>query len=107
SHRRRYLPFEAIKQILETSRGHFPAPLLKAVLQKLSIFPIGSFVQLSSRAIGQVIETHEVAPLRPTVEILYDSQGKRLKERKIVNLQETPILSVLDSLSEEDLPSGN
>ena len=105
-HRREYLPFEAVKRILDAYRGHFPNHLVKILLQKLSIFPIGSFVRLNSRAIGRVVETNESAPLRPTVEVFYDSQGKRLKEQKIINLQETLILSVIDSISEEDLPSG-
>jgi hypothetical protein len=36
--------------------------------------------------------------------MLYDSMGKKLTEKKIVKLQDTPLLYITDSVFEEDLP---
>ncbi|MBF8251397.1 MAG: HD-GYP protein, partial [Deltaproteobacteria bacterium] len=66
--------------------------------------PTGSYVVLNSKAIGRVVETNEASPLRPIIEMLYDSMGKKLAEKKIVKLQDTPLLYITDSVFEEDLP---
>jgi len=102
--RKRFLPYEATKVIVNSSKNMFPQKLIKALLTKLSCFPTGSYVVLNSKAIGRVVETNEASPLRPIIEMLYDSMGKKLAEKKIVKLQDTPLLYITDSVFEEDLP---
>ncbi len=102
--RKRFLPYEATKVIVNSSKNMFPQKLIKALLTKLSCFPTGSYVVLNSKAIGRVVETNEAYPLRPVIEMLYDSMGKKLTEKKIVKLQDTPLLYITDSMFEEDLP---
>ncbi len=102
--RKRFLPYEATKVIVNSSKNIFPQKLIKALLTKLSCFPISSYVVLNSKAIGRVVETNEAFPLRPVIEMLYDNMGKKLAEKKIVKLQDTPLLYITDSMFEEDLP---
>src|SRR3989339_1027306 len=102
--RKRFLPYEATKAIVNSSRNMFPQKLIKVLLTKLSCFPISSYVVLNSKAIGRVVETNEASPLRPVIEMLYDSMGKKLTEKKVVKLQDTPLLYITDSMFEEDLP---
>ncbi len=102
--RKRFLPYEATKVIVNSSKNMFPQKLIKVLLTKLSCFPIGSYVVLNSKAIGKVVETNEASPLRPVIEMLYDSMGKKLAEKKTVKLQDTPLLYITDSMFEEDLP---
>lgn len=102
--RKRFLPYEATKVIVGTSKGMFNPKLIKVLITKLSCFPIGSYVVLNSKAIGKVQETNESSPLRPAIEILYDGMGKKLLEKKIINLRDTPLLYIVDSIFEEDLP---
>jgi len=102
--RKRFLPYEATKVIVNSSKNIFPQKLIKALLTKLSCFPISSYVVLNSKAIGRVVETNEAFPLRPVIEMLYDNTGKKLTEKKIVKLQDTPLLYITDSMFEEDLP---
>ena len=102
--RKRFLPYEATKVIVNSSKNIFPQKLIRALLTKLSCFPISSYVVLNSKAIGRVMETNEASPLRPVIEMLYDSMGKKLTEKKIVKLQDTPLLYITDSMFEEDLP---
>ena len=102
--RKRFLPYEATKVIVNSSKNMFPQKLIRALLTKLSCFPTGSYVVLNSKAIGRVVETNEASPLRPIIEMLYDSMGKKLAEKKIVKLQDTPLLYITDSVFEEDLP---
>ncbi|HHT9145210.1 MAG: HD-GYP domain-containing protein [Candidatus Brocadiaceae bacterium] len=102
--RKRFLPYEATKVIVNSSKNMFPQKLIRALLTKLSCFPTGSYVVLNSKAIGRVVETNEAYPLRPVIEMLYDSMGKKLTEKKVVKLQDTPLLYITDSMFEEDLP---
>jgi len=105
-YRKRKLPFEAVREILRSERGNFPPRVLKVLLVKLSVFPIGSYIQLNSGAIGKVVEVNEVAPLRPKVELLYDSQGKKLLSRKVLDLRQTSILHIESPVEAEKLPDA-
>ncbi len=102
--RKRFLPYEATKVIVNSSKNMFPQKMIKVLINKLSCFPIGSYVVLNSKAIGRVRETNEASPLRPIIELLYDGMGQKLAEKKLIKLQDTPLLYIVDSIFEEDLP---
>jgi hypothetical protein len=51
-----------------------------------------------------VIEVYEDSPLRPTVEILFDSQKRKLPNKKIIRLTEAPLLHITSTVYESDLP---
>lgn len=103
-YRKRFLPYEATRVIVNASKDMFSPKLTKVLITKLSCFPIGSYVVLNSKAIGKVVETNDASPLRPVIEMLFDSMGKKLSEKKLVKLQEAPLLFIIDSIFEEDLP---
>lgn len=103
-YRKRFLPYEATRVIVNASKDMFSPKLTKVLITKLSCFPIGSYVVLNSKAIGKVVETNDASPLRPIIEMLFDSMGKKLSEKKLVKLQEAPLLFIIDSIFEEDLP---
>lgn len=102
--RRGMMPFEAVRFIIQNQRALFHQQALKVLLSKLSAFPLLSYVKLNSGAVGRVVETYESHTLRPTVEILYDSQGRRVRNAQRINLRETPILHITGVINEEDLP---
>ncbi len=51
-----------------------------------------------------MIEINEDSPLRPTVEILFDSQDRKLPKRKVINLADAPLLYVTGTVYEAELP---
>ncbi len=102
--RKRFLPYEAAKVIVNSSKNAFAPRIIKMLITKLSCFPIGSYVVLNSKAIGRVVETNEGSPLRPAIDMLYEPMGKRLPVPKLMRLQDTPLLYIVDSIFEEDLP---
>ncbi|MDA0748183.1 MAG: HD domain-containing protein [bacterium] len=101
--RRGLLPFEAVKEILQTHKPKFDSRVIRVLLGKLSAFPIGSLVQLNSGAIGTVVQTDEAYPLRPSIRILFDAQGRRVDDDRVINLREYPILHISDAIYEDDL----
>lgn len=102
-HREKFTHFFAIKEIIKSSKKLFQAKHLKALLKVFSVFPIHSYVRLNSNAIGQVIETYPDQPLRPKVQIVYDSQKREVLTEQIINLPDNSLLYIIDSVSEKEL----
>jgi len=103
--RKHFLPFLAVKEIVQTQKGCFAQTIIKGLLTQLSVFPVNSYVKLNNNSLAQVIEITRDEPLRPTVRILFDPQGRRVEEKEVVDLKSAPLLYIVDSLFKEDLPS--
>jgi HD-GYP domain-containing protein (c-di-GMP phosphodiesterase class II) len=101
--RAKLTPFAAVKEIINTSKNHFRREYLKALLGIFTAFPIHSYVKLNSDAIGKVIETYPDQPLRPKIQIIYDSQKRKVLIEKIVALPEDPLLHIVDSINENQI----
>lgn len=100
--REKLLHFSAVKEIIKTSKQCFQRRHLKILLSIFSIFPIYSYVRLNSDAIGKVIETYPDQPMRPKLQIIFDSQKRRVLTERIINLPENPLLYIVDSVSEDE-----
>jgi HD-GYP domain-containing protein (c-di-GMP phosphodiesterase class II) len=96
-------PFAAIKEIINTSKHKFQQKYLKAHLSIFTAFPIHSYVRLNSDAIGKVIETYPDQPLRPKIQIICDSQKRKVLTKKFVSLPEDPLLHIIDSVNENEI----
>lgn len=95
--------FSALKQIIKTGKRRYPKKYLKALLNTFSLFPMHSFVRLNSNTVGKVIQTYPDQPMRPKIEVVFDSQGRRVLARQVINLPENSILYIVDSVSEKDI----
>jgi HD-GYP domain-containing protein (c-di-GMP phosphodiesterase class II) len=102
-HRRRYLPYDAIKILVEQKKGYFDPFLLKILLKKISVFPLNSFVELNTKEVGKIIATDENKPLRPRVQVMFDSDGHEIKVDKFINLVDNSLIYIANSVYEEDL----
>lgn len=101
--RRNLPPFNSMKEILSVERSSFPKKIIKALLSKLPVFPVGTVVRLNSKEIGVVVFTDSLSPFRPTVEIIIDNNGRKPKVKKIVNLKENPLLYIISPVFEEEV----
>jgi HD-GYP domain-containing protein (c-di-GMP phosphodiesterase class II)/cell division septation protein DedD len=101
--RERFNPFYAIKEIIKTCKPKFHKKHLKALLNAFSIFPLSTYVRLNSNAVGRVIQTYPDQPMRPRLQIEYDSQGRKVLTDRVVNLPENSLLYIVDSVEEEEL----
>ena len=69
-HRQGKLPFQALREIIEdTRRGMFDPEIVRALLQTISLFPIGSYVEMSDGRQGKVLRANPDHPDRPIVEL--------------------------------------
>ena len=102
-HRKKFSHFSAVKKIIKSGKNMFQKSYLKALLNIFSVFPIFSYVKLNSNAIGRVIETYPAQPTKPKIQIVSDPRNRRLLTKQIVNLQENPLLFIVDSVNEKEL----
>lgn len=98
--------YTAVKKLIESKDSLFCPKIIKTFLDEIGIFPVGCYVRLNNMEIGKVIATSKASPLKPTIKLIFNSQGKRVSEETVINIKEYPILYITDAVSEEDLPSN-
>jgi len=101
-YRARLLPRDAIREIVKHHKKSFDPTMLKALIESISLYPIGTYVQLNSGEIGMVIRIHPRLPLRPIVNIEMDIQGSEVPPRQ-VDLKAQPNLTVEKCMYKENL----
>jgi len=101
--RKRVLPLYVIKDIVDNMRSKFDGEVVKALLEEVTLFPVGSYVKLNSQEVGRVIAGTGETHFRQVVQILYDSDGKKLKTPKIVNLIEAHLIHIVEPVDEKQL----
>lgn len=77
--------------------------VLKALVRSIGLFPVGTCVKLNSGEVGRVTKGRQANPMRPCVEIVFDTQHRVLTTPKKIDLMTTPHLYVFRPLSSEDL----
>lgn len=95
--------FTAVKEIINTCKNRFQRKHLKLLLSIFTAFPIHSFVRLNSNAVGKVIETYPDQPMRPKLQIVFDSQKRKVLTKRIIALPDNPLLNIVDSVPEGEI----
>lgn len=68
--------YQAMKNLLADNARRFDPDIIKAMIQSMGIYPIGSIVLMNNSVIARVIESHREAPLRPVIRVLIDEFAK-------------------------------
>ena len=89
---------------VDEAKDLFPRKVRKAFLDQVTLFPINSYVILNNQSIGRVLRTNKKWTLRPTIELLYNSQGDKVEKPKNIRLMENPLLYIKGSINPNDLP---
>jgi HD-GYP domain-containing protein (c-di-GMP phosphodiesterase class II) len=80
SYRNSMMGYQAMKNLLSDNSRRFDPDVLKAFIQTMGIYPIGSIILLNSGALARVVEVQGTVPLRPKIRILIDEFGKVFKQ---------------------------
>ncbi len=97
-YRRRLLPHEAVRELLTTERTAFPREIMKALVEQLSVYPLGTRVRLSSGEEGVVVRITARYPLRPVLRITATENASTSEPTRIVDLSQLPHVSVVDTV---------
>jgi HD-GYP domain-containing protein (c-di-GMP phosphodiesterase class II) len=79
-YRNSMMGYQAMKNLLSDNLRRFDPNVVKAFIQTMGIYPIGSIVLLNNGAMARVQEVSATAPLRPRIRILIDEFGKIFKQ---------------------------
>lgn len=82
---------ETIQDILKNKNAYDPK-LIKVLINKIGIFPIGSLVELNTKELARVVTLNCNNILRPVVKIITNCNGEECTEEKTVNLATEPAI---------------
>ncbi len=97
------IPYAGVRMVVEESRRSFSPRLVKRFLNFMTPYPLGSFVLLNNGEIGRVIHLSENQPLRPVIEIFFDSRGKPPESPKRTDLSKSPVLCIEKAINDSYL----
>ena len=78
--------FQILMELYGDRDNTFESGVVEHFIQCIGIFPIGSFVELNTREIGVVVNRHSTQQLKPTVQIVINPAGERIKKPETVDL---------------------
>ncbi|MBN1871473.1 MAG: HD domain-containing protein [Candidatus Omnitrophica bacterium] len=102
TYRNAYLASQALQEIINT-KDKYEYRLIKILIDRIGMFPVGCIVKLSSKEIAQVIKMNYDRPMTPVVQVLFLSSGRPLKERRIIDLKKSPEVIIKRELNKEDV----
>ncbi|TAL10703.1 MAG: HD domain-containing protein [Nitrospirae bacterium] len=100
-HRKRFLPHEAVRELVVKEKASFPTRILKCLIQQFSVFPLGTRVQLNTGEIGEVVELHPQYPLRPIIKIYMDPGRVPLREPRLQDLSKTSLVHITEVVQDD------
>ena len=78
--------FQILMELYNERDSAFPGGLVEQFIQCIGIFPIGSFVQLSTKEVGIVVQRNQVQQLKPKIMILVNTEGERIEDPETIDL---------------------
>jgi HD-GYP domain-containing protein (c-di-GMP phosphodiesterase class II) len=99
-YRDRYIPHEALKMMIKLSDTDFDSNMLKAFINKISLYPPGSYIRLNTDEIAKVVKLNLDMPTRPVVKVLVTPKGERMTEHKVTDLSTVPQVFIKEAVDE-------
>ncbi|GAA4472314.1 HD-GYP domain-containing protein [Novipirellula rosea] len=97
-HRLAIQGYHALVQLLkEMKQGKFDATVVRALLELTSLYPLGSFVELTNEKLGRVIRAGGASFDRPTIE-MWDTR-QRISSPTVLNLQHDHTIHIVRSIA--------
>lgn len=103
SYRKRLFFYHAMKNLLSSGINRFDPVILRVFLSRMSVYPIGSIVELNDNSIGIVVGSVPQKPLRPLVKLIFDSEKNPIEETLIINLLEESSLYITRAMDESEV----
>jgi HD-GYP domain-containing protein (c-di-GMP phosphodiesterase class II) len=104
TYRSPFTAFEALEKVIAMREEDFDRKIVDALANEISVFPLDSYVRLSTGSIGRVVATNPGNLMRPTVEVLWNAAWAPLADSEIVALEETPEITIERPLHESEVP---
>ncbi|WP_169726435.1 HD-GYP domain-containing protein [Desulfotruncus alcoholivorax] len=95
-YRRAHNPLEIMEFLMGNSGILFDEHVVKSLLESVSIFRIGSVVQLNNNECGVVVQANPSLPARPVLRLIFDRHHLKVRKQILIDLaaQENTTLSI-------------
>lgn len=107
THERPYRPrvaaYRALRELIRRRNRDFTSRIVKALVDSVSIFPVGSLVRLNTGEVCRVVRPNRRHPTRPVLRVLLDDRGEWVPEEWTVDLEEYPTLYIVDPAVDEEV----
>jgi len=102
SYKKKQLFYHAMKQLIALGSNKFDPVILRVFMSKMSLYPIGSIVELNDKSIGIVIGSNHEKPLRPIIKLISDTHGNKIMDTTVISLPEEPAFFITKVLDEKE-----
>lgn len=98
-------PHEVIKEFLRLSAEgkFFEAKFVKLLINRIGLYPVGSWIELNTGEMGKVIASNDDFPLRPKVNIIFGQNRERLPKIKPIDLSHHTNIYIKQSINPQKL----
>lgn len=103
SYRQKVYFYHAMRNLLSSGVNRFDPVILRVFLSRMSVYPIGSIVELNDNSVGIIIGSIPEKPLRPIIKLIFDENKNRVEGTSIVNLLDQANLYIVRALDEEEV----
>lgn len=94
-------PHSAIRKIIDELKERFDSGIIKALIDNIGIYPVGTWVRLDTEEIGLVIDINSGFSLSPKVNILFSKEGELLSGPRTVDLSRQKNIHIKSPLEKE------
>jgi HD-GYP domain-containing protein (c-di-GMP phosphodiesterase class II) len=95
-------PTTALSWLFRTLRPVYGEDIIDHLISSTTVYPPGTFVQISDGSLGRVLRVNEADRMRPVIGIVDEESGGR--EMQIVDLMQESELSILSLVDRPKLP---
>lgn len=103
SYRKKVFFYHAMRNLLSSGVNKFDPVILRVFLSCMSVYPIGSIVELNDGSIGVIIGSVPEKPLRPIIKLVFDKERMRIEKTVIINLLTESSLYIARALDEAEV----
>ncbi|GBD96019.1 MAG TPA: HD domain-containing protein [Nitrospirae bacterium] len=98
-YRDKYMSMDAIRELSKAKKA-FEYKLIKILLEVIGAYPMGSLVRLNTKERGRVAKINRGFPTRPVINIMYDRDNRKLKDKRVVDLRKQQAVYIEKVLQE-------
>lgn len=100
TYRAAMLGYEVIKTLLKDCEKLFDPAVIKALIQSIGIFPVGSLVLLNNASVGRIVKACKTMPLRPDIRVIIDEEETQYPDDsgELVHLTDERNLFILEAI---------
>jgi hypothetical protein len=96
-------PAIAMKSLRDEINNYFNRNVIKIFFNLFSIYPVGTFVRLSTKETAKIVDINQGLIMRPIVTIVVDPDGLEKNPPSKINLKEKPNLYIKHSITDDML----